>query len=78
MSNGDSCAGHTSGFTPFCRDGSKFWGGGEARGSCAPARILHKVVLHYTCMDQASFILTLLYTLVISAGVGFYVARLIF
>ncbi len=29
-------------------------------------------------MDQPSFILTVLYTLVIAAGVGFYVARLIF
>jgi hypothetical protein len=29
-------------------------------------------------MDQASFILTLIYTLVISAGIGFYLARLIF
>lgn len=29
-------------------------------------------------MDHASFILTLLFTLVIAAGIGFYVARLIF
>ena len=29
-------------------------------------------------MDQPSFILTLLYTLVLAAGIGFYVARLIF
>ncbi len=29
-------------------------------------------------MDQPSFILTLLYTLVIAAGVGFYVAKIIF
>jgi hypothetical protein len=29
-------------------------------------------------MDQPSFILTVLYTLVIAAGVGFYVAKIIF
>jgi hypothetical protein len=29
-------------------------------------------------MDQASFILVLIFTLVISAGIGFYVARIIF
>lgn len=29
-------------------------------------------------MDQPSFILTLLYTLIIGAGIGFYVAHAIF
>jgi hypothetical protein len=29
-------------------------------------------------MDHASFVLTLLYTLVIGAGIGFYVAKIIF
>lgn len=29
-------------------------------------------------MDHASFVLTLLFTLVIGAGIGFYVARLLF
>jgi uncharacterized protein YneF (UPF0154 family) len=29
-------------------------------------------------MDHASFVLTLLFTLIIGAGIGFYVARFIF
>ena len=29
-------------------------------------------------MDHVSFVLTLMFTLVIGAGIGFYVARLIF
>ncbi len=29
-------------------------------------------------MDHASFVLTLIFTLVIGAGIGFYVARLLF